>query len=246
MTDPKSSTPAGISGSGSTGKADPNVNLSVTFSQGQVPDLLRKLEDFLGVPLSLRSNTGEVVCKTDYFYGPCSFIRGTESGRMRCRRTYQNIENKLLNRKVPFVNICYAGFLIFAVPLEMQGEMIGTLLGAQIMPQGLMEASQIRSHFSPLAKDLGIYDTEGFFRTFSRVRCFEPDFQRITFMEFLAKLGRKFSDLAFSEKTWPMFFRDMRDDLMSLRGKTLGKAEIRKLDFALDLKAIVDHVQASE
>ena len=54
---------------------DITVNAKVNFHSGRVAELLRKLEKFLGVPLSLRSTSGEVVCKTDYFYGPCYTCR---------------------------------------------------------------------------------------------------------------------------------------------------------------------------
>ncbi|MBF0501141.1 MAG: PocR ligand-binding domain-containing protein [Candidatus Riflebacteria bacterium] len=191
----------------------PNVNTSVTFAKGQVPDILRRLEEFLGVPLSLRSSSGEVVCKTDYFGGPCSILRGTEPGRLRCRRTYANIEEKLLRRKTPFVNICWAGFLIFAVPIELQGEMIGTILGAQIMPQRLSDRSAIDGAFGIAARSVGLHDLEPFFASFKHVKTLEPDFQRISFLEFLKKLGDNFSELAFSEKTWPLFYREIKSDL---------------------------------
>ncbi|MFZ2958106.1 MAG: PocR ligand-binding domain-containing protein [Candidatus Ozemobacteraceae bacterium] len=191
----------------------PNVNTSVTFAQGQVPDIMRRLEEFIGVPLSLRSSTGEVVCKTDYFCGPCSILRGTESGRTRCRRTYANIEEKLLRRKIPFVNICWAGFLIFAVPIELQGEMIGTIFGAQIMPRETSGQEELEKGFASVATSVGISDTGPFIRSFKKVRSLEPDFQRVSFLEFLRKLGENFSEMAFSEKTWPLFYRDIKDDL---------------------------------
>ncbi len=195
---------------------NPNVNQTVTFQHGQVAELLRRLERFLGIPLSLRSNTGEVVVKTDYFFGPCSIIRGTEVGRLRCQKTYRNIEDHLLYRKVPYVNLCYAGFLIFAVPLEFQGEMIGTLFGAQILPIRLSRKQEILEQFSDPAKAVGIQDMEEFCRSFDRVRNLEPDFQRISFLEFLQKIGENFISMALSGKSWPQFYREIRDELKIL------------------------------
>lgn len=202
-----------------SGNTNPNVNKSVTFARGLVPDTLRRLEEFAGIPMSLRSISGEVVCKTDYFGGPCSIIRGTEIGRLRCRKTYASIEEKLLRRKVPFVNICYAGFLIFAVPLELRGEMIGTLLGAQILPQKLLAHDELDGAFGGLAKGLGITDKQAFFESFKRVRFLQPDFQRISFLEFLRKLGENFTEMAFSDKPWPVFFREIREDLKMLKAE---------------------------
>ncbi|MBF0547189.1 MAG: PocR ligand-binding domain-containing protein [Candidatus Riflebacteria bacterium] len=192
---------------------DPNINLHVSFAQGHIPELLRKLENFVGIPLSLRSNSGEVVCKTDYFFGPCSIIRGTEIGRQNCRKTYQNIEQKLFNRKSPYVNICYAGFLIFAVPLEFRGEMIGTLFGAQILPQKFSSNVEITSFFENLIGMVRIKDRDSFCKSFLQVKSLEPDFQRINFLQFLTKIGENFVEMAFSDKTWPIFYRAIKDDI---------------------------------
>lgn len=196
--------------------SNPNVNQTVTFQHGQVAELLRRLERFLGIPLSLRSNTGEVVVKTDYFFGPCSIIRGTEVGRLRCQKTYRNIEDHLLYRKVPYVNICYAGFLIFAVPLEFQGEMIGTLFGAQILPIRLAKKPEILEQFRDPAQAVGIRDMEEFCRSFERVRNLEPDFQRISFLEFLQKIGENFISMALAGKSWPQFYREIKGELKIL------------------------------
>lgn len=196
---------------------DPNVNTTVTFSHGQVPDLLKKLEALTGIALSLRSSTGDVVVKTDYFFGPCSVIRGTERGRLRCRRTYKNIEDRLLRRKVPFVNVCYAGFLVFAAPIELRGEMVGTLLGSQILPQGLHTRFEREVFFDHIISAVGIKDRDAFYQTFDKVKYLNPDFERVSFMSFLETLGGNFSRLAFAGKTWPEFFREMQRDFRMFR-----------------------------
>ena len=193
-------------------KIDLNVNSTVTFQHGQVPHLLQKFEQLSGIALSLRSSTGEVVVKTDYFHGPCSIIRGTERGRQRCRRTYKNIEDRLLRRKVPFVNVCYAGFLVFAAPIGFRGEMVGTLLGSQILPQQLSSRFETEVFFDHILAAVGIKDPENFYRSFQKVRYLRPDFQRETFMEFLEKLADNFARMAFSGKTWPEFFREMKKE----------------------------------
>ena len=188
---------------------DLNVNQTVNFSTGQVPGILNRLEQFLGIPLSLRSITGETVVKTDYFYGPCSIVRGTESGRLRCRRTYHSIEDKLLRRKVPFVSFCYAGFLIFSVPLNFRGEMIGTLLGSQILPQVMPHRIDLEPHFGGTCQAVQIKNSEAFYASFNKVRYLDPDFPRVSFLEFLEKIGEHFTEMAFSEKSWARFHHDI-------------------------------------
>ncbi len=187
-----------------------NVNSSVYFASGHIPELLKKLSSFLGVALSLRSTSGEVVCKTDYFYGPCSIIRGTDRGRARCRKTYKNIEDRLLRRKKPFVNVCYAGFLIFAVPLEFRGEMVGTLLGSQILPVEPNKDIDLEALFGHTAAALNLKNTDEFYRSFSRVKSLKPDLQRLTFMQYLEEIGQHFISMAFAEKSWELFLKEIR------------------------------------
>ncbi len=191
---------------------NPNVNQTVSFSSGHIPELLKKLQDFMGVALSLRSTSGDVVCKTDYFYGPCSIIRGTDKGRLRCRKTYKNIEDRLLRRKTPFVNVCYAGFLIFAVPLEFRGEMVGTLLGSQIMPMEAMNQTDLEALFGHTAAAIGLRDQKEFYRSFSRVKSLRPDLQRLTFMQYLEEIGQHFISMAFADKTWDLFLKEIRSE----------------------------------
>lgn len=188
----------------------PNVNRTVSFSSGHVPELLKKLENFLGVALSLRSTTGEVVCKTDYFNGPCSIIRGTERGRLRCRKTYKRIEDRLLRRKVPFVNVCYAGFLIFAVPLEFRSEMVGMLLGSQILPVDYPREIDTEAFFGHICAALELKATDEFYKSFSRVRVLKPDLQRITFLQYLNEIAEHFISMAFADKTWEQFLKEIK------------------------------------
>ncbi|NCB38479.1 MAG: hypothetical protein EOM80_06880 [Erysipelotrichia bacterium] len=187
-----------------------NVNNTISFAQGHIPELLKKLEHYLGVALSLRSNTGEVVCKTDYFYGPCSIIRGTDRGRARCRKTYKNIEDRLMRRKTPFVNVCYAGFLIFAVPLEFRGEMVGTLLGSQILPVECDKTMDLESFFGHTAAAIDLKNTAEFYKSFSRVRTLKPDLQRITFLQYLEEIGHHFISMAFADKNWELFLKEIK------------------------------------
>ncbi len=188
----------------------PNVNKQVSFASGHIPELLKKLENFLGVALSLRSTSGEVVCKTNYFNGPCSMIRGAERGRQRCRKTYKNIEDRLLRRKKPFVNVCYAGFLIFAVPLEFRGEMMGTLLGSQILPIDKDKNFNLEAFFGHTAAAVGLTNVDEFYKTFDRVRTLRPDLQRITFLQYLEEIGDHFISMAFADKSWDIFLKEMK------------------------------------
>ncbi len=188
------------------------VNSQVSFSQGKVANLLRKMESFLGIPLSLRSTTGEVVCKTDYFYGPCSFIRGTKEGCERCRKVYKNIENKVMRRKVPFVCLCYCGFLIFAVPLEFRGEMLGILFGSQILPvSNNGTISDFRKQFEESAKEYGLDTSDEFYDSFNKLKTLDSDKQRNKFLKYLEEIGHHFVEMAVTDKPWNVFLKEIKE-----------------------------------
>lgn len=191
-------------------KTKNNVNKSVVFAKGKVPELLRKLEKYLGIALSLRSSTGEVVCKTDYFYGPCSFIRGNKEGCKRCRKVYKNIEDKIIRRKVPFVCLCYCGFLIFAVPLEFRGEMVGTLFGSQIIPESNGNIDNFRLQFAEAANELGFEETEEFFESFKNIKTLDNDLQRQQFLKYLDTIGQNFVEMALADKSWNEFIKEIK------------------------------------
>lgn len=184
----------------------------VSFSSDHVSTILRKLESYLGVALSLRSSSGQVVCKTNYFNGPCSVIRGTERGKLRCRKAYKNIEDRLLRRKVPFVNVCYAGFLIFAVPLNFRGEMIGTLFGSQVLPIRNEYGFDVKMFFEHTVLALQIKDVNSFYASFEKVKKFTPSLQRMTFLQYLTEIGQNFTEMAFANKSWEEFLKEVKTE----------------------------------
>ena len=190
---------------------DITVNAKVIFHSGRVAELLRKLEKFLGIPLSLRSTSGEVVCKTDYFYGPCSYIRGTDIGCSRCRKVYSNIGKKIIMRKVPYACLCYCGFLIFAVPLEFRGEMVGILMGSQVLPiSDSNNVDDFKEKFKRSSKEIGLNNNKEFLDSFVKIKTLDDNRQRLKFLSYLEAVGRHFVDMAAEGKTWNAFMREIK------------------------------------
>lgn len=190
-----------------------NINSRVDFSQGRVAEILRNLEEFLGIPLSLRSTSGEVVCKTDYFYGPCSFIRGTELGCDRCRKVYQSIEKKLIRRKIPYVCLCYSGFLVFAIPLEFRGEMVGTLFGSQIIPTSGKKNNDFRNQLANTIKETGLAETQEFLDSFNKVKTLDAEKQRQKFLQYMVEIGHHFVEMAWADEPWTNFLNEIQNKM---------------------------------
>ena len=193
-------------------QSDSTINAKVKFSNGRIAQVLRKLEKFLGIPLSLRSITGEVVCKTDYFYGPCSFIRGTDLGCKRCRKVYSSIEKKILRRKVPYACLCYNGFLVFAVPLNFRGEMIGILFGSQILPCNDEKDVQNfkKSFIKGSAKTYELQNNDEFIASFDKLIKLDDNKQRVQFLSYLEEIGQHFVEMAIADKPWKVFLREIK------------------------------------
>ncbi|MBI3039824.1 hypothetical protein HYY75_12395 [bacterium] len=91
--------------------------------------------------------------------------------------------------------------------------MIGTLLGSQVLPIQLENASEMNAYFSHTIKTVEIKDEKSFYESLKKVRCLEPDFQRTSFLGLLEKIGKNFTSLAFTGKTWPQFYKEIKDDI---------------------------------
>jgi hypothetical protein len=90
--------------------------------------------------------------------------------------------------------------------------MIGTLLGSQILPFEKSEHITLEALFGHTAIAVGLKDTEEFYKTFSRVRALRPDLQRITFLQYLEEIGKHFVSMAFADKSWEVFLKEVQTE----------------------------------
>ena len=106
-----------------------------------------------------------------------------------------------MRRKVPFVCLCYCGFLIFAVPLEFRGEMLGILFGSQILPvSNNGTISDFRKQFEESAKEYGLDTSDEFYDSFNKLKTLDSDKQRNKFLKYLEEIGHHFVEMAVTDK----------------------------------------------
>ncbi len=106
--------------------------------------------------------------------GYCRWITQTSIGKSRCIKTYEKIEAKLERRQTPFVTMCYAGFLIFAVPILIDSKIIGTLFTHQLFPAPIISTSESDEKFLFLNKQLNMSLDDNLKKSFAKINWITP------------------------------------------------------------------------
>lgn len=83
------------------------------------------------------------------------YNRGTQEGCKRCNDCLQSCINSTMQLNRPEIYKCHAGLTSFGLPILINGETIGILMGGQILTENFNE-----EHFRKLAIELGadVYD----------------------------------------------------------------------------------------
>lgn len=87
---------------------------------------------------------GEEFTNPSYYRPFCSnFIHASTIGDARCASCHKEFGKKAAASKRPYIATCHAGLIDFAAPVLIEGELIGTILGGQILSSPAKE-SEIR------------------------------------------------------------------------------------------------------
>ena len=97
---------------------------------------------------------GEEFTNPSYYRPFCAnFIHTSAVGDARCAACHREFGKKAAASKRPYIGACHAGFIDFSAPILIEGELIGTVLGGQILTTPIDE-SKVRQvaeeiHASP-------------------------------------------------------------------------------------------------
>ena len=135
-------------------------NNEIDFNSVELQDLidinmLQKFQDNFAIAFNCASVTvdksGEPVTKPSSYTRYCSkFIQSTSKGESRCAGSHKKMGEEAAKIGKPFVGKCPSGLIDFAVPIMVEGNLIATILGGQILTEAPNEASCIK-----LANELG-------------------------------------------------------------------------------------------
>ena len=118
--------------------------------------LLQKFQDDFASAMNCSSVTvdrdGTPVTNPSSYTRFCDgFVHSTKKGDDRCAASHKRMGEEAARTGKPFVGPCHAGLIDFAAPIIVEGKLIGTVLGGQMLSESPKEQSYIQ-----IAKEIDV------------------------------------------------------------------------------------------
>lgn len=118
--------------------------------------MLQKFQDNFAIGVNCASVTvnrdGEPVTRPSSYTGFCTdFIHQSSIGDRRCAESHNRMGQEAAKTGRPYVGTCHAGLIDFAAPVIVNGELIGTVLGGQILSEPPKEEI-----YRSVAREIGV------------------------------------------------------------------------------------------
>ena len=132
-------------------------------------DFLQKFQDDFAKGVGVASVTvdhdGKPVTKPSMYTRFCiDFTHSTECGDKRCAESHRKGGEEAVRTGKPFVFECHAGLIDFAAPIIIEGKLLGTILGGQVLT-----ASPEEEKYRRIAGEIGV-DANGYVEATKEVR----------------------------------------------------------------------------
>jgi len=123
-------------------------------------NFLQKFQDDFADSMNIASVTvdkyGIPFTKPSRYIKLCmNYTQSTEIGKNNCAKCHSNAGEEAFRTGKPYIYTCHSGLIDFAAPIIVQGELIGTILGGQVLFEDPKE-----SEFKKTANKLGLNETE--------------------------------------------------------------------------------------
>ena len=135
-------------------------NNEIDFNSLELSDLidiqlLQKFQDDFAIAFNCASVTinkdGDPITNPSSYTKYCSkFVQSTSKGQNKCAESHRKMGEEAARLGKPFVGKCSSGLIDFAVPIMIQGNLVATILGGQVLTEAPNEGSCIN-----LANELG-------------------------------------------------------------------------------------------
>ncbi|MCE5221004.1 MAG: PocR ligand-binding domain-containing protein [Clostridium sp.] len=118
--------------------------------------LLQKFQDDFAFAMNCASVTvdknGNPVTNPSSYTRFCNnFVHSTKKGDDRCAASHKRMGEEAARTGKPFVGACHAGLVDFAAPIIVEGKLIGTVLGGQMLTDSPKEKD-----FIQIAKEIDV------------------------------------------------------------------------------------------
>ncbi len=121
---------------------------------------LQKLQDdfaeSVGGQIVTTDKEGNLVTEMSGQRRVCKMIMGTEKGKTECEKAYKTAVSLVKEQKEPIFMDCHAGFASLWVPIEVDGEIVGSITGCGGRYERGESDDELREKFAKLADDLGV------------------------------------------------------------------------------------------
>ncbi|MHC1684114.1 MAG: PocR ligand-binding domain-containing protein [Clostridiaceae bacterium] len=119
-------------------------------------NMLQRFQDDFAVSMDIASVTvdanGNPVTKPSSYTKFCmDFTHSTKTGDDRCAQSHKKGGEEAARTGKPYVYTCHAGLVDFAAPIMVEGKLIGTILGGQILYSNPEE-----DKFRQTAREIGV------------------------------------------------------------------------------------------
>jgi len=132
-------------------------------------DLLQRFQDNFAEGMDIASVTvdinGAEVTKPSSYTSMCAnFTHSTTIGDNRCAESHKKGGEEAAKTGRPYIFRCHAGLIDFAAPIIVNGKLIGTILGGQILTKKPEEA-----RYRQTAREIGV-DEDGYVDAVNKVK----------------------------------------------------------------------------
>jgi len=153
------------------------MNNDITISSIKIEDvidieLLQKFQDNFAESMDIASVTvdvnGNPVTRPSSYTNFCrNFTHSTTEGDNRCAQSHKKGGEEAARTEKPYVYTCHAGLIDFAAPIMLDGQLIGTILGGQILVEKPEEEKYRRT-----AREIGVNE-DGYVEAVNKVKITE-------------------------------------------------------------------------
>jgi len=131
-------------------------------------DFLQRFQDDFAKSMGIASVTvdldGKPVTDPSYYTRFCDFTHSTKCGDDRCAASHLRGGQEAARSGKPYVYECHAGLIDFAAPIMLEGKLIGTILGGQVLTDLPNEAK-----YRKIAQEIGV-DENGYVEAVSEIK----------------------------------------------------------------------------
>jgi ligand-binding sensor protein len=132
-------------------------------------ELLQKFQDNFAESMDIASVTvdenGDPVTKPSSYTSFCNdYTHSTKVGDDRCAQSHKKGGEEAARTGKPYIYRCHAGLIDFAAPIIVENQLVGTILGGQILTKTPEEDG-----FRQVAKEIGV-DSDGYINAVNKVK----------------------------------------------------------------------------